>query len=121
MSFWKGFLLLSLPLFALDQATKAWIVDLVGVSKDALHVHLGLAIFLSVALLLRRWHHGPVMAWLIVAVLQSLNEIMDAGDWINWTGTTNWAETARDTGATLLWPTVLLLLWRLRLAAAHDR
>lgn len=55
---------------------------------------------------------GMLLAWSIVAGLQTLNELLDARDWINWTGSVNWSETAKDFGATLFWPTVILLSWR---------
>lgn len=74
-----------------------------------MHVHFGLGIFLTVALLLRRRRHGLLIAWCVAAGVQTLNEVLDARDWINWTGSVNWSETAKDFGATLFWPTVLLI------------
>ena len=53
-----------------------------------------------------------LVAWIVVAALQAINEALDARDWINWTGSVNWSETTKDTIATLFWPTVLLLAWR---------
>ena len=53
-----------------------------------------------------------VLAFGIVAGVQTVNEILDARDWINWTGTVNWAETIKDFVATLFWPSVLVLTWR---------
>jgi hypothetical protein len=92
--------------------SKAWFESHIGLSKDVMHVHFGLGVFLSCALLMRKRRNGPLWAWCIVVLLQTMNEAMDARDWINWTGSLNWTETARDYAATLFWPTVLLLIWR---------
>lgn len=77
-----------------------------------MHVHIGMGVFLACAVLLRNRRHGMLLAWSIVAGLQALNELFDARDWINWTGSVNWSEAVRDFGVTLFWPTVLLLGWR---------
>ncbi|MDU8946163.1 hypothetical protein [Ovoidimarina sediminis] len=94
--------------------SKAWVKEALGVSEEVLHVHLGLAVFLGLALLLRRRRFGVALAWLILLCLQALNEALDARDWIMWTGDVNWRETLADFAQTLFWPTVLLLLWHLR-------
>lgn len=91
---------------------KAWFESQIGMLNDQLHVHLGLFVFLTRAVLLRRRRHGMILAWTVVAALQATNEAFDARDWINWTGTVNWSETIKDSVATLFWPTVLLLIWR---------
>lgn len=91
---------------------KAWIASYLGVTNDQIHVHAGLAVFLGVLLLMRRRRGAPIVAWLAVLAFEVANEALDARDWIHWTGTVNWAETARDMGATLFWPTVLMLLAR---------
>ena len=91
--------------------SKASLKEALGISEDVLHVHVGLAVFLALALLLRRWRFGVLIAWVALIFLQVVNEALDARDWIMWTGDVNWAETAGDFGQTLFWPTVLLLLW----------
>lgn len=84
------------------------VARLFPVAHDAMHVHVGLAIFLLCALLLRRHRHGAGLAWLAVLALEIVNEGLDARDWILWTGHVNWPETARDMIDTLLWPSLLL-------------
>lgn len=91
---------------------KGWLKDFLDVASDQLHVHIGLAVFLAVALVLRRRRGAPIYAWLCVALVQAANEALDARDWIHWTGTINWPETIKDTVMTLFWPTVLVLIWR---------
>jgi hypothetical protein len=92
--------------------SKRWINEDLGLSTNELHIHLGLAVFLALALLLRHRRQGPLVAWCVVAAGQGINEVFDARVWIGWTGTVNWPEAARDTFATLLWPTVLFFVWR---------
>lgn len=93
--------------------SKALLKDLILISEGSMHVHLGLALFVIGALLLRKRKRGLLVAWLCVVVVQMCNELLDARDWINWTGTVNWTEFAKDTVSTLFWPSVLLLVWPL--------
>lgn len=92
--------------------SKALLKHQLGLSTDLMHVHLGLGLFLVCAVVLRTRRNGMLLAWIIVVGLQTFNELLDARDWINWTGSVNWSEAAKDFGATLFWPTVLLLSWR---------
>lgn len=92
--------------------SKALIERELGVLRDQTHVHFGLFVFLLMSFLLRNRRHGMLVAWIVVAALQAINEALDARDWINWTGSVNWSETTKDTISTLFWPTVLLLTWR---------
>ena len=87
----------------------------VGLSHDALHMHVGLALFLLFAYLLRRYRWGMRAALGLVLALEIANEINDAIDWVRWTGAPNYIETARDIASTMLWPVVLavgLTVWR---------
>ena len=89
--------------------SKALLRDLLGVSTNEAHVHIGLALFVIGALLLGRRKHRFVLAWLIVAVAETANEVLDARDWVMWTGTVNWPEMAKGYFLTLFWPSVLCL------------
>lgn len=101
--------------------SKRWIEDTLGIAGDQVHVHIGLAMFLIAAVILRRRKRGLLLAWLIVFFLQGFNEALDAWVWLNWTGTVNWAESARDFAATLFWPSVLCLLGRRVFVARMGR
>lgn len=68
----------------------------IGTLNDQLHVHFGLLVFLTCAVLLRRRRHRTILAWTIVALPQATNEAFDARDWISWTQTVNWSETTKD-------------------------
>lgn len=92
------------------------IVDSLGISRDALHVHLGLFVFLLVAIASRSSSKRFWYAWLAVLAAETANELLDFHDWYRWTGSFNWRETVRDYAHTMLWPSVLLALLRFRLA-----
>lgn len=88
-------------------AAKRALGDALQVSDDLLHVHVGLAIFVVTALLLRR---RISLAWPLaaVAVLAALNEAID------YFGSTPAPplRVATDVLNTVLWPLVLFLLVR---------
>lgn len=104
---------------ALDfQAIKLAIIDGSGLAKDALHIHIGLAIFVIVRLVWRG-QGGWWLAW-IAALAAALG-----GEWLDIR-----AEAAKgairpdadhwhDVWNTMLWPTVLLLIGRWMQPRAH--
>ncbi|KKB84688.1 hypothetical protein VW29_09905 [Devosia limi DSM 17137] len=88
---------------------KTELSELLFLSRDALHIHIGLGIYIAAMVLFRR---GPasIVPWLVVLVAQLANELLDgihhgALD-IDVTG------ALRDIGNTMLWPTVVLLIAR---------
>ena len=99
---------------------KEWMKDSVWFSDGLLHLNIGLALFLAIALLLRRNPRAVLIAWLMVAALQTANECLDL--WIGYSrsGRVDWAGMGKDFLATLFWPTVLLLFWK-PLCAARRR
>jgi hypothetical protein len=88
------------------------VARLFPIPHDMMHGHVGLAIFLLCALLLRRRRHRLALSFVVTAALEIANESLDARDWIVWTGHVNWPETAKDIVDTLLWPSVLLAATR---------
>jgi hypothetical protein len=93
------------------QGWKADMVEATGLAKDALHIHIGLLLFVAVRLLWR-WRGGWWVAW-FVALAAALG-----GEWLDIR-----AETVRsalqpdaahwhDVWNTMLWPTVLLVVGR---------
>lgn len=94
------------------QAIKMVIIAATGLSKDALHVHIGLAIFFAAAFALRK----PVKAflpWLIVLVAMALGELLDMRDNISSLGYWRWPASLHDVVNTMFWPTLLLVFARL--------
>ncbi len=104
------------------QDWKLQLMELTALSKDALHIYIGLACFLSVALLARRGLAAP-QAWWAVLALACLGEWLDLRS-INgpWAPEIYWA-SLHDLINTLFWPTVLYLLATLqgrRLGLSKD-
>lgn len=93
------------------QSFKLVLLDGTGLSKDALHIYVGLAVLLT-AVALRRSPIGGWKPWATVAAIALLGEAWDLRDarvndepinlWANW----------HDVWNTLFWPTVLMLLAR---------
>lgn len=93
------------------QSAKHWLVTAFGLPKDALHIYVGLAVFLLVAALfrlsLRDWR--PLFAVLLVALA---GEAWDLGD--SWADgeRLQWAMGWHDIWNTLFWPLVLFIVAR---------
>jgi hypothetical protein len=93
------------------QILKLHIIEATGLAKDALHIYVGLAVFIGVRLIWR-WRGGWMLAWLAALSLALAIEWLDiraegqAGalqpDPAHW----------HDVWNTMLWPTVLLLVGR---------
>lgn len=77
-----------------------------GMTEDLIHVHVGLAIFVVTALLLRRRMRSPIPL-AVVAFLALANEIADyySPGWVL-------APSVLDFVNTVFWPLVLFLLAR---------
>lgn len=87
---------------------KTVITDQTGLSRDALHLLVGLgAYFLLTAMLPRRV--SPLVPWLLILVAGLANEWADYL-YETWPG--QWRESLKDMATTLALPTVLLLLGR---------
>lgn len=89
---------------------KDWFKDWIGLSDTLIHVNVGLAIFLGLALLLRKQRRGALVAWTILLALESANELVDAAIGLHRNGRIDAMEGWRDFVATMFWPTVLLLV-----------
>ncbi len=83
--------------------------ELTGMSEDLLHVHVGLALFVLGALLLKRRMRSP---WplAIVYAFAVLNELIDLTAPV-----VSLSEPFLDIANTVFWPTVLFLIARRRL------
>jgi hypothetical protein len=92
-------------------ALKLALVDATGLSKDALHVYVGLVIFLSLyAVLGRRWW-SALTAWCILLALTLWGEHLDTANFFGVVdiklGETEGSR--RDIWNTMFWPTFLAL------------
>lgn len=93
------------------QSIKLAIISTTGLSKDALHIYVGLAIFLVAAIVLRKPLRS-VVPWLLVLAVVVAGELVDMRDDILSLGYWRWGASVHDILNTLFWPTVLLLLAR---------
>lgn len=93
------------------QAVKFWLVGHAGLAKDALHIYVGLALFLGSASLFR-WPVRSWKPWAVVVAVAGVGEAWDLRDsfayhipvslWANW----------HDLWNTCFWPSVIVLLAR---------
>jgi hypothetical protein len=93
------------------QSIKLIILSVVGLSKDALHVYVGLAVFLAAALVLRKPLHA-FLPWFAVCLAAIAGEALDAFDDLRSLGHWRVGASVHDILNTLFWPTVLSLLSR---------
>ena len=95
---------------------KTELSELLFLSRDALHIHIGLGIYVAAMLVLRR---GPasMMPWLVVLAFELANEFLDA--FHHSPPDIDIIGALRDIGNTMLWPTVVLLVSR-RLARQTE-
>lgn len=82
-----------------------------GVSHDALHVLVGVAIQLLVALIFRR-RVTSIGPWLVVLAIECLNEWADLTSEVWPNRIDQWHESYKDVALTMAIPTVLVLAVR---------
>jgi hypothetical protein len=96
---------------SLVQALKMDIVGLTGLSKDALHVYAGLAVWLVAAAVFRK-SITTLKPWLVALVVALVVEGFDAfDDWVQ-LGRWRYRASLHDVVNTMFWPTLLTLLAR---------
>ena len=91
------------------QEMKLLLIASTGLSKDALHVYVGMAVFL---LALTRWRLGTPPPVLAVLALAIAGELWDLVDNIRTDVPMQWAGHWKDIWNTLFWPVVLTGLGR---------
>jgi hypothetical protein len=93
------------------QSAKFWLVGHLGLAKDALHVHIGLLLFVASALIFR-WGIRSWKPWLLVLAATLIGEAWDLRDsHVYHTRIDLWANF-HDVWNTMLWPSLLLVLAR---------
>lgn len=93
------------------QQLKLDIIDTAGLAKDAMHVHIGLLVFVAVRLLWR-WRGGWVIAWLAALAVAGTGEWLDYLGNLDATPTPSDPEHWHDIWNTMLWPTIFLVIGR---------
>lgn len=107
---------------SIAQSIKLVIASVLDLSKDALHIHLGLAVFVAVALVLRKPLRSAV-PWLATAAIAFTGELVDMRDEIGSLEHWRWGASLHDVINTLFWPTLLSFLARMRIlwGSCNDR
>ncbi|KQQ49354.1 hypothetical protein ASF84_23470 [Pseudomonas sp. Leaf127] len=93
---------------SIAQGLKLALVSATGLSKDALHIYIGMALYLTVSICIRRFR--PCLGWLVVFIIACAGEWVDRRDDIASFGYWRWQASVHDVLNTLFWPTVLTLL-----------
>jgi len=96
---------------SLFQAGKLALVDLTGLSRDSLHLHIGLLVWLLTMLLGRRSPRS-LLPLAMAALAATAGELLDRHNALSLLGHWHWQASLHDWVNTLLWPTLLCLLAR---------
>jgi hypothetical protein len=99
-----------------------WKMDLskiTGLPDDALHVLVGMLILTLAAFVLRRppWSWRP---WLVTVLAETVNEAYDLTQTVFPTDEGNVRGSLHDFWLTLLWPTLILLIYPYFVTLQHD-
>ena len=107
----------------LQQLSEYWIgykirlLDAVGLTNDAMHIHGSLLILFGAAMILRR-RPDSIWCWLIVLVAELFNEYADLQG--QGPGEATIDAAMHDLYNTMFWPTIILLLGRLMFPRAKK-
>jgi len=93
------------------QEGKDFLVDTFGLSRDALHVHVGLVIYFAAHLVLRR-RLGSVMPLVLLLVLCLIGEAWDLIFFLGRGQDPRWLGSAVDIWSTMFWPTLFTIYGR---------
>ena len=94
------------------QNAKLIILSILEISKDAVHIHVGLIVFFAAVVL---WRKGSIDAWCLfpAIVVASLMELLDLRDDYSDQGSIRAAAltaSVHDLINTMLWPVVIVVL-----------
>jgi len=94
---------------------KIAIVELTGLSKDTLHVYVGLGVFFAAAAVSRRGLRSirPLLAVVAIALAGELVDLLDKSRW-------RLVESVHDLLNTLFWPATIWLLARFRILFGRN-
>lgn len=94
------------------QSIKLAILGAAGLSKDALHIYVGLLVYVFVAVVFVK-SIKSVWPWIAAALVAVAGECLDMRDDIESYGHWRYWASGHNILNTLFWPTVLLLLAKL--------
>lgn len=93
------------------QSAKWMLVEHLNLSKDSLHIYVGMSLFLGSALVLG-WSLKSWRPWMLVLVAALIGEAWDLRDSLAYGTRIHLLANLKDILNTILWPTVLMLLAR---------
>lgn len=99
---------------------KIFILELTNLSRDAMHVHVGMAIFILIWMLWR-WRGGRAIAWLFALAAALGGEYLDHSAYVGAVPDYVWQEHWRDIFSTMLWPTLLAIFVGLLPYVSHQK
>ena len=88
---------------------KIWLIEKVGLTNDAMHVHGSLLILFISSILLRR-RPDSIWCWIIVLIAELFNEYADLRG--EAPGEATLDASLHDLYNTMFWPTIILILGR---------
>jgi len=96
-------------LTSLIQELKDIFIGLLGISRDAAHIHIGLLIFFVSVVY---WRKGRIDKWSLIPVLSValLGEIIDVVDYLVTVGDVYWANSLEDIVQSMLWPVIIVAM-----------
>ena len=93
------------------QNAKTFLMLNLHLGKDALHIYVGLAVFLASAAVFR-WPIRSWRPWIAALCAALAGEIWDLRDTFTFGGTLRLEANLKDVLNTIFWPTMLMLLAR---------
>lgn len=90
------------------QSWKLLVLDAVSLSKDAIHLHIGLLVFFLAVVLWRR-RRFDFLALLPVLFVAGAMEMLDLCDDLESLGYMRWSASLHDLINTTFWPTLIVI------------
>ncbi len=102
------------------QYLKLQFIEIIGLSKDAVHIHIGLLVLVLTIFL---WQKGKVTLVCIIPVLLVATgmECIDLYDDLSSVGYMRWGNSLHDIVNTLLWPVLIVIyFWIKKIGKSHQ-
>ncbi len=101
------------------QEFKLRVIDLTGLSRDAIHIYVGLFVFFSFVGFIRKGKIEPI-ALIPVFVVAAAMEVIDLYGNYQTMDSMYWGNSLHDLVNTLFWPVVIVLLVRFNHAFRRE-
>lgn len=101
------------------QSLKLQFIDIVGLSKDAVHIHIGLLVFFLSVLLLGKGKITATCLFPVFLVALGL-ELLDLYDDFSSVGYLRWQNSTHDIVNTLVWPASIVVYSKFKQATKSN-